>query len=79
MSEQERDARQQVEEYRQLVLRYEALDEEIDNFLAAQGGRLDEMTALDRAYYRKLARQRDEMFNEMRALEQALNLTEDDD
>lgn len=79
MSQEERDARQQVEEYRQLVLRYEALDEEIDSFLTAQGGKLDEMTADDRAHYRQMARQRDDLFNDMRALEHLLHITEDDE
>lgn len=79
MSEQERDARQQVEEYRQLVLRYEALDEEIDDFLASQGGKLDEMTEADLDHYRQMARQRDDLLNDMRALEHQLNITEDDE
>ncbi len=79
MSQEERDARQQVEEYRQLVLRYEALDEEIDAFLNAPGGKLDEMTEADLAHYRQLARQRDDLLNDMRALEQLLHITEDDE
>ncbi len=79
MSQEERDARQQVEEYRQLVLRYEALDEEIDAFLNAQGGKLDEMTEADLTHYRQMARQRDDLLNDMRALEQLLHITEDDD
>lgn len=79
MSENERDVLHQVQAYRKIVLLYEALDEKIDNFLMAHGGHTDKMSAFDLAEYRKLARQRDDLLNEMRALEQQLNITEDDE
>ena len=79
MGQEERDSRQQVEEYRQLVLRYEALDEEIDSYLNAQGGKLDEMTEADLDHYRQMARQRDDLLNDMRALEHLLHIIEDDE
>ena len=79
MSEEDRNALHQVQEYRKIVLLYEALDERIDNFLMAHGGHTDKMSAFDLAEYRKLARQRDDLLNEMRALEQQLNITEDDE
>ncbi|MBE2270126.1 MAG: hypothetical protein IAE80_17950 [Anaerolinea sp.] len=72
MSENEGDVRQQVEIYQRIVLRYEELDEQIDALLMAHDGRSDRMSPEDHSRYRDLARQRDELYNEMRALEQRL-------
>lgn len=72
MSENEGDVRRQVELYQQIVLRYEELDEQIDALLMAHDGRSDRMSPEDHARYRDLAQQRDELYNEMRALEQRL-------
>jgi hypothetical protein len=72
MTEEERDLQQQVEEYRRVVLQYEALDEQIDNMLAKHGGDAEAMSMAELGRYRELARQRDDLFSEIRMLEQTL-------
>ncbi|NWG17042.1 MAG: hypothetical protein HXY41_10435 [Chloroflexi bacterium] len=78
MGENERNVLHQVQEYRKIVLLYEALDEEIDNLLAAHGGHKDTMSPEELARYRQLARKRDDLLNQMRALEQQLQITDDE-
>ncbi len=77
MGENDSDLLQQVQYYRKVVLMYEALDEEIDTLIMAHGGTSDQMPWEDLRRYRDLARQRDELLNEMRTLEQQL-LTDDE-
>jgi len=77
MAGNEQDALSQVQAYRKLVLLYEALDTEIDALIMAHGGTSEQMTDADRARYRDLAQKRDEIQNEMRLLEQALNLDDE--
>jgi hypothetical protein len=77
MPDDDRDALRRVQEYRKLVLLYEALDKQIDDLIMANGGLAENMSALDLARYRKLARQRDEVQNDMRALEQDLQMGEE--
>lgn len=77
MAGNEQDALGQVQAYRKLVLLYEALDAEIDTLIMAHGGTSEQMTDADRARYRDLATKRDEIQNEMRLLEQELNLDDD--
>ena len=72
MAEDGRDLRQQVEDYRRIVLEYEALDEEIDALLASHGGDAEAMSMEELDRYRELARRRDDLFNEIRMLEQTL-------
>ena len=72
MAEDGRDLRQQVEDYRRIVLEYEALDEVIDALLASHGGAAQAMSNDELERYRGLARQRDDLFNEIRMLEQTL-------
>jgi uncharacterized protein YdcH (DUF465 family) len=62
----------EVMRYQQLVAEYEALDSQIDAWLASNRDGLDKMSVQDKAHYRELARRRDEVLNEMRALEQEL-------
>jgi hypothetical protein len=62
----------QVQAYQKIVLDYEALDEEIDAFLAKHGGATERMSEEDLKRYRDLARRRDVIYNEMKALEQQL-------
>jgi hypothetical protein len=71
------DVLHQVQNYRKIVLLYEALDAEIDRLIMQFGGASDNMPPEAMERYRTLARQRDELFNEMRALEQRL-LSDDD-
>jgi hypothetical protein len=61
-----------VQAYQKIVLDYEALDEEIDAFLAKHGGATERMSEEDLKRYRDLARRRDVIYNEMKALEQQL-------
>jgi cell division protein FtsB len=73
------DLRQQVQEYQQLVQRYHALDEEIDALLTAHQGHTENMSEEAMAQYRSLARQRDDVFNAMRQMEQNLFTDEEVD
>ena len=59
----------QVERYRQLVLEYEALDEQIDALLASHNGATEKMSDEDFESYRNLAHRRDYIYNQMKAME----------
>lgn len=72
MTDDAHDLRQQVEEYRRIVLLYEAIDEEIDSLLASHGGDAEAMSMDELDRYRGLARQRDDLFNEIRMIEETL-------
>ena len=61
-----------VQRYRALVLEYEDLDEQVDDFLAEHAGSTEEMSTEDLAHYRDLARRRDEVHNQMKALERQI-------
>ncbi len=61
-----------VQQYRELVLQYEALDEQVDALLARHSGLTDKMSDEDHAQYRELARRRDEVYNQMKEMEQSL-------
>ena len=74
MSE-DREMLTQVQNYRKIVLIYEGLNHEIDKLITAKGG-TGNMSEDDLARYHQMAYQRDEMYNEMRAIEQQL-LNED--
>lgn len=63
---------EQVRNYQQLVLRYEALNLEIHRLLEAHGGVTEHLPPAELTRYRGLARQRDEALNEMRWLEHLL-------
>lgn len=78
MAEYNRDAIHKVQQYRKLVLVYEALDEEIDQLIMANGGHTDKMAPEAIARYRELARRRDDVQNDMRALEQELQIDDED-
>lgn len=73
------DMRQQVEEYHELVKRYHRLDEEIDSLLTAHHGHTENMSEEAMAQYRKLARERDDVFNAMRHMEQTLFVDDEAD
>jgi hypothetical protein len=78
MAEQNRDAIHKVQKYRKLVLVYEALDEEIDQLIMANGGHTEQMSVETMARYRTLAKRRDEVENDMRTLEQELQIDDED-
>jgi len=73
------DLLEQIEHYRQLTQRYRTLDQQIDDLLKRTrvAGDIDTLHHVDREAYRSLARQRDEIINEMRRMEQFL-FAEDD-
>lgn len=72
MSEDSNDPLNQVQQYRELVLRYEALDEEIDALIMSYGGTMEKMSPEALLRYRVLARERDDVQNDMRQLEKLL-------
>jgi hypothetical protein len=77
MADEGRSVIHQVQAYRKLVLLYEALDQEIDELIMSYGGVPEKMSPADLQRYRDLARRRDEVQNEMRVMEQQLQLDED--
>ena len=79
MNENDKSQLQQVQEYRRLVDRYEALDEKIDSLIMDNDGGTEKMSAADLQQYRDWARQRAEVLNEMRIRERQLNIGADDD
>lgn len=66
------DPVKRVQEYKESVLAYEALDEQIDTLLQSYGGRTEDLS--DEAYirYRELADLRDLAYNRMKSLERGL-------
>jgi len=62
----------QVQEYQRLVLEYEALDEEIDVLLERHQGAAERMSPEDLRQYREMARRRDDIYNQMKTLEQQI-------
>jgi hypothetical protein len=62
----------QVQEYQRLVLEYEALDEQIDVLLARHQGTAEKMSPEDLRQYREMARRRDDIYNQMKTLEQQI-------
>jgi hypothetical protein len=61
-----------VQDYRKLVLLYEALDAEIDQLIMTYGGHSEDMPEADFERYRNLAHKRDELQNDIRATERRL-------
>lgn len=61
-----------VQTYRNLVLQYEAMHAGINALFQTHPGGTETMTERELAQYRDMARQRDELLNEMRLLEQQL-------
>lgn len=72
MGDNDSELVQQVQHYRKVVLLYEALDKQIDELIMAHGGASENMLPEDHDRYREMARERDELLNEMRRLEQEL-------
>ena len=77
MAEGSNDTQDKVQMYREIVLQYEQLDEQIDALIMAADGMPDKLSPEDLVLYRDLARRRDDLQNEMRWLEQQL-MDEDD-
>ncbi|GAB5489996.1 MAG: hypothetical protein Phog2KO_02110 [Phototrophicaceae bacterium] len=66
------DMREQVTHYNELVQQYHALDEQIDDLIHAHDGHSENMTDESRQQYRQLARERDDLFSQMRTIERDL-------
>ena len=66
------DMRDQVQAYDALVEKYHELDEQIDNLLTKYNGYTKNMPPEAIQQYRDLARERDDVFNSMRLMEQKL-------
>lgn len=62
----------QVQEYRRLMLEYEGLDEQVDALLAKYNGATEHMPDEEYERYRELARRRDGVYHQMKALERQL-------
>lgn len=78
MNDDSKNQLELVQEYRKQVFIYEELDEKIDNLIMANGGVMENMSDADLLQYREWAEQRTEALNEMRILEQQLNMDSDD-
>lgn len=68
-----------IQEYQRLVLNYEALDKQIDNLIMANDGSMENMSEEEITQYRQWAQERSEVLNDMRILEQQLNIDDEDD
>lgn len=79
MSDNSKKQFELVQAYRKLVFIYETLDEKIDNLIMANGGGTENMSEADLKQYREWAQERAEALNDMRILEQQLNMDTDDD
>lgn len=77
MPEHDAEQLQLVRRYRQLVERYEAKDRAIDELIMRHGGLSQNMSAAAHDEYRRLAAERLELLNQMRQLEQQLNIDMD--
>ncbi len=77
MSEEANNNLELVQQYNKLVLEYEALDEQIDNLIMANGGGTERMSEANVKQYREWAQHRTEILNEMRILEQQLQMDDD--
>ena len=71
---QESEQLKLVRRYRELVGDYESLDKRIDDLIMRHGGGTESMSEADFEAYRELARRRTEVQNEMRMLEQQLEI-----
>ncbi|MCY4537590.1 MAG: hypothetical protein OXE52_05090 [Chloroflexi bacterium] len=71
---QKSDQLKLVQRYRELVGNYESLDKRIDDLIMRHGGGTESMSEADFESYRELARLRTEVQNEMRILEQQLEI-----
>jgi hypothetical protein len=70
---------QSITTYQDLVIRYEGVHADINSLIHAHGGATEHMSDFEITQYRSLARQRDELLNEMRYLEQLLNIDDTDE
>ncbi len=72
MTDNTQNLAEKAQQYRQSVLDYEALDEQIDQLLQSRGGHSDQLTDEEYTHYRELADLRDLAYNRMKTLERSL-------
>jgi hypothetical protein len=60
---------ERAQEYQNLVLKYEDLDTKIDALLDRNDGASENMSAADRETYKTMARERSEIYNQIKAIE----------
>ncbi|HEX2621887.1 MAG TPA: hypothetical protein VHL11_17140 [Phototrophicaceae bacterium] len=72
MTEPDNNALNSMQVYRNLVLQYEAAHAEVNALFHRHSDGSETMTDDELIHYRELARKRDELYNEMRVLEQQL-------
>ena len=72
MTDNTQNLAEKAQQYRQSVLDYEALDEQIDSLLQSRGGHSDQLTDEEYTHYRELADLRDLAYNRMKTLERSL-------
>ena len=77
MADEHDSTQDKIQRYRQIVLRYEQIDAEIDALIMASDGMPDKMPSEAKERYHQLAANRAELQNEMRWLERQL-LDEED-
>lgn len=78
MGDDSSDTLHDVETYQKTVLLYEAVQKKINVLITTSGGGTEQMSPEDRSRYRELARQRDELQNELRFMEQRLLMDDED-
>jgi len=66
------DDLEQIQEYRQLVERYEAAGEQIQALIRKNGGHSENMSREDMDAYRQLASERDELYDRIKTIEAIL-------
>ncbi len=76
-SDPDPDEMERIEQYRRLVLEYEALDEEIDTLLAQHRGATENMSDEDFDRYRELAHRRDALYNRMKTVASQIRLEDE--
>ncbi|HLA42525.1 MAG TPA: hypothetical protein VJZ27_03760 [Aggregatilineales bacterium] len=63
------DDMEQIQEYRELVERYEVIGEQIQALIRKNGGHSENMSGADMQTYRQLASERDELYDRMKTIE----------
>lgn len=74
-----RDEKERIAHYNQIVAQYHAIHQQINNLLHTYDGGTKNMPETQIQHYRQLAQERDELYNEMRQLEQTLFTDSADD
>lgn len=65
------NSQEQAQHYRDLVEQYETVGEAIQSLIRANGGHTEKMSPSDMQRYRQLAQERDDLYNQIKAIEAA--------